>query len=177
MIYRELDKKLPSHGTYEFDHPNLLLDKNREKQLVGCLSDNYTLRKGGLIKKTMSVIVDGVPQHFISYYDPLEVIQGKLRTTSSMPELASLEISPELIFRQNFRVAPLIEATIQQPHHCDPHFYTTNNNDPNSHKQRIQEERSISLNLDRLLNPIHNHDIPRGPYVQHDQNAPYHHRP
>ena len=85
------------------------VDRNRERQLVGSLSDSYKFRKDGLIKKTMSIVVNGISQHLISYYHPQDVLQNRLRTPSSVPELASLEISPELLVKQNFRIPPMVE--------------------------------------------------------------------
>lgn len=93
------------------------MDRNKERQLVGSLSDSYRFKEDGLIKKTMSIIVNGVAQHLISYYDPNEVIQEKLRAPSSVPELASLEISPELLVKQNFRIPPLVETTFDAADH------------------------------------------------------------
>ena len=90
------------------------VDRNRERQLVGSLSDSYKFRKDGLIKKTMSIVVNGVSQHLISYYHPRDVLQNRLRTPSSVPELASLEISPELLVKQNFRIPPMVEPTFDQ---------------------------------------------------------------
>ena len=91
------------------------IDRNRERQLVGSLSDSYKFRKDGLIKKTMSIVVNGVSQHLISYYHPQDVLNNRLRIPSSVPELASLEISPELLVRQNFRIPPMIEPTFDHP--------------------------------------------------------------
>ena len=85
------------------------VDRSRERQLVGSLSDSYKFRADGLIKKTMSIVVNGVAQHLISYYHPNDVLQGNLRSPTSVPELASLEISPELLVKQNFRIPPMVE--------------------------------------------------------------------
>lgn len=60
--------------------------------------------------KTMSVSVNGFAQHVVSYYAIDDVISGKLRTPSSIPELASLEISPEYLHKQNFRFPPQVEV-------------------------------------------------------------------
>lgn len=57
----------------------------------------------------MSVTVNGFSQHLISYYTLRDVIEGRLRTPSTIPELASLEISAEYLHRQNFRFPPQIE--------------------------------------------------------------------
>ncbi|KAI8342093.1 Gti1/Pac2 family-domain-containing protein [Chlamydoabsidia padenii] len=139
LIYRELDKRTPgdkkmsissasSIGSmdgrrYSYSMENVTtdtpsspttagsVDRNRDRQLVGSLSDTYKFRQDGLIKKTMSIVVNGVSQHLISYYDPRDVLQQKLRTPSSVPELASLEISPELLVKQNFRIPPMVEST------------------------------------------------------------------
>ncbi|KAI8148446.1 Gti1/Pac2 family-domain-containing protein [Fennellomyces sp. T-0311] len=135
LIYRELDKRAPGEKrysaatatsaaaagdmrqrSYSADHGHVTspggggsMDRGRERQLVGSLSDSYKFRKDGLIKKTMSIVVNGVAQHLISYYHPDDVLQGTLRSPTSVPELASLEISPELLVKQNFRIPPMVE--------------------------------------------------------------------
>ncbi|KAI7901811.1 Gti1/Pac2 family-domain-containing protein [Cokeromyces recurvatus] len=129
LIYRELDKRVPgdkklsisSHDarqrSYSADQSamgGISTDRSRERRLVGSLSDSYRFRKDGLIKKTMSIIVNGVPQHLISYYLPSDIIANKLRTPSSVPELASLEISPDLLVKQNFRIPPMVEPSFDQ---------------------------------------------------------------
>ncbi|KAI9496314.1 Gti1/Pac2 family-domain-containing protein [Zychaea mexicana] len=91
------------------------MDRSRERQLVGSLSDSYKFRRDGLIKKTMSIVVNGVAQHLISYYHPNDVLQGNLRSPTSVPELASLEISPELLVKQNFRIPPMVEPAYDRP--------------------------------------------------------------
>ena len=58
----------------------------------------------------MSVTVNGFAQHMISYYSIEDVLAGKLRCPSTIPELASLEISPEYLHKQNFRFPPMIEV-------------------------------------------------------------------
>ncbi|WWC67015.1 uncharacterized protein I206_100922 [Kwoniella pini CBS 10737] len=88
---------------------NGVLDKNRERQLVGSLTSSAKFRDDGLVKKTMSVSVNGFNQHMVSYYTIQDVIAGKLRAPSTIPELASLEISAEYLNKQNFRFPPLIE--------------------------------------------------------------------
>lgn len=59
--------------------------------------------------QTMSITVNGYVQHMISYYTMEDVIAGRLRTPSTIPELASLEISPDYLQRENFRFPPMIE--------------------------------------------------------------------
>jgi hypothetical protein len=60
--------------------------------------------------QTMSVTVNGYAQHMISYYTVEDVLAGKLRQPSTIPELASLEISPDYLHKQNFRFPPMIEV-------------------------------------------------------------------
>lgn len=133
LIYRELDKRVPGdkklsissassndarQRSYSADQSaittSISTDRNRERRLVGSLSDSYRFRKDGLIKKTMSIVVNGVHQHLISYYLPNDIIENKLRTPSSVPELASLEISPDLLVKQNFRIPPMVEPPFDQ---------------------------------------------------------------
>ncbi|WVR03339.1 hypothetical protein IAU60_000330 [Kwoniella sp. DSM 27419] len=85
------------------------VDRQRERQLVGSLTNSYKFKEGGLVKKTMSVSVNGYAQHMVSYYTIDDVLTGKLRSPSTIPELASLEISQEYLHKQNFRFPPMIE--------------------------------------------------------------------
>ncbi|WRT63484.1 uncharacterized protein IL334_000389 [Kwoniella shivajii] len=82
------------------------LDRNKERQLVGSLTNSYKFRSNGLVKKTMSVSVNGFAQHMVSYYTVQDVMTGKLRSPSQIPELSSLEISQEYLSKQNFRFPP-----------------------------------------------------------------------
>jgi hypothetical protein len=47
--------------------------------------------------------------HMICYYRVNDVIGGRLRSPSSLPELATLDISSQLLTNQNFRVPPKID--------------------------------------------------------------------
>ncbi|CEI91415.1 Putative RRM motif-containing protein [Rhizopus microsporus] len=67
LIYRELDKKIPgdkrlsgsSNGRRSFSVDGSIIDKHKERQLVGSLSDSYKFKEDGLIKKTMSITING----------------------------------------------------------------------------------------------------------------------
>ena len=59
--------------------------------------------------KTFSLTIGGVAQHLISYYKIEDVEKGRLRSPSSLPELASLEISPEYLDKTHFRNPPKVE--------------------------------------------------------------------
>ncbi|OAD06315.1 hypothetical protein MUCCIDRAFT_137509 [Mucor lusitanicus CBS 277.49] len=123
LIYRELeDKKTMRSTDAVFSHKQTtalkndatgyvmapdLLRRQQEKALVGSLKTSFRFKRNGLIKKSMSLIVDGVQQHIISYYNKEDVISSRLKTPSSLVELASLEVSPGLRLRQNFRIPAL----------------------------------------------------------------------
>jgi Gti1/Pac2 family transcription factor len=53
--------------------------------------------------------IAGVSQHLISYYRVEDVENGRLRSPSSLPELATLEISPEYLDKTHFRQPPRVE--------------------------------------------------------------------
>ena len=62
------------------------------------------------LPQTMSVNVNGFAQHMVSYYSVQDVLAGRLRTPSTIPELMALEISPEDLHKQNFRFPPIVEV-------------------------------------------------------------------
>lgn len=79
---------------------------NIERSLVGSLVDSYGFKEDGLIKKTMSILVNGQQHHLVSYYRPEDVMRGDFSTPSSVPGLRDIIISEELVQRQNFRIRP-----------------------------------------------------------------------
>ena len=107
------------------------LDRHRERVLVGSLTNSYKFKCDGLMKKvcalmtpslfhvvltlicqTFSLTIGGVAQHLISYYKVEDVEQGRLRSPSSLPELASLDISPEYLDKTHFRNPPKVEIGV-----------------------------------------------------------------
>ncbi|KAI9458084.1 Gti1/Pac2 family-domain-containing protein [Russula earlei] len=88
------------------------IDRQRERSLVGSLTNSYKFKPGGMMKKTFSLTISGVSQHLISYYKIEDVEQGRLRTASSYPELASLDISPEYLEKTHFRNPPKVEIGV-----------------------------------------------------------------
>ncbi|KAI9810980.1 MAG: hypothetical protein M1827_005711 [Pycnora praestabilis] len=81
-------------------------DKETERSLIGSLVDSYGFKDGGLVKKTMSVNVQGVHHHLVSYYKVDEVMNGTLEQPTQSPRLQDVKPRNELTLRQNFR-APL----------------------------------------------------------------------
>ncbi|KAF9074567.1 Gti1/Pac2 family-domain-containing protein [Rhodocollybia butyracea] len=86
------------------------VDKLRERSLVGSLTNSDKFKSDGLMKKTFSLNINGVSQHLISYYRIEDVENGRLRSPSSLPELASLDISPEYLDKTHFRNPPKVEV-------------------------------------------------------------------
>ncbi|KAH0545502.1 hypothetical protein GP486_008442 [Trichoglossum hirsutum] len=84
-------------------------DKETERSLIGSLVDSYGFREGGLVKKTMSVNVNGVHHHLVSYYKVEDVLGGLLETPSTSTGLRYIKPRPELTSRQNFR-APIDDS-------------------------------------------------------------------
>ncbi|KAI8966935.1 Gti1/Pac2 family-domain-containing protein [Mycotypha africana] len=90
----------------EAQHPH-------EKAIVGSLRtshcSSYKFKRYGLIKKSISLIVDGVQQHIISYYNKEDVLSCKFATPSSILELSTLKVSPGLRLKQNLRIPVFID--------------------------------------------------------------------
>lgn len=80
-----------------------------ERQLIGSLVDSYGFKQDGLVKKTMSVTVQGVTHHLVSYYNVNDVISNALRTPSQTDNLQYIRPRAELTSKQSFR-SPLEDA-------------------------------------------------------------------
>ncbi|KAF9005042.1 Gti1/Pac2 family-domain-containing protein [Cyathus striatus] len=135
LLYRETDKRGAGHrggrsdaeaneqSTYNMEgvkvegqslsrpksEHTIGVDKHRERTLMGSLTNSYKFKPDGLMKKTFSLTIGGVAQHLISYYKIEDVENGRLRAPSTLPELASLEISPEYLDKTHFRNPPKVE--------------------------------------------------------------------
>ena len=79
-----------------------------ERSLIGSLIDSYGFKQDGLVKKTMSVTVDGVTHHLVSYYNVSDVLNQRLHTPSHVPALQYIRPRPALVNKQSFR-APVDE--------------------------------------------------------------------
>lgn len=79
-------------------------DEYSERALVGSLIDSYAFKSDGLIKRTMSIVVNGQAHHLVSYYNLEEARNKRFPRPSKTPGLKDIEISEELTSRQNFRV-------------------------------------------------------------------------
>ncbi|KAF9007453.1 Gti1/Pac2 family-domain-containing protein [Cyathus striatus] len=72
-------------------------------------SDQGTFKPNGLIKKTITVTVEGSDLHLISYYTSEDIRSGKLKKPSSRPDIMALHMPPHIFRLTNFRVPPKIE--------------------------------------------------------------------
>ncbi|KAF8196992.1 Gti1/Pac2 family-domain-containing protein, partial [Pholiota molesta] len=82
------------------DNTGLSVDKQRERTLMGSLTNSYKFKPDGLMKKTFSVTIGGVAQHLISYYKIEDVENGRLRSPSPYPS------SPLSTSAQNISTRP-----------------------------------------------------------------------
>lgn len=95
----------PSTANFQSDRaPNEV-----ERSLIGSLVDSYGFKADGLVKKTMSVTVQGVTHHLVSYYSVSDVVNGHLRTPTQTESLNYVRPRPELTSKQSFR-SPLEET-------------------------------------------------------------------
>jgi hypothetical protein len=88
--------------------PSCEQDKELERSLVGSLVDSYGFRAHGLVKKTMSISINGTSHHMVSYYKLDDVKRNLLARPLEDPRLQQISVRPELYLKQNFR-APIEE--------------------------------------------------------------------
>ncbi|EGP84889.1 uncharacterized protein MYCGRDRAFT_46572, partial [Zymoseptoria tritici IPO323] len=125
LIYRELEKPFPPGEKKRAmkrkrtsipgePYPRRDSDENEappeelERSLIGSLVDSYGFRPEGLVKKTMSISVNGISHHMVSYYKVDDVKNNLLPRPLSDPRLQNISVRPELYLKQNFR-APVEE--------------------------------------------------------------------
>lgn len=101
----------PNVGSSEVksELPSTDQDKELERSLIGSLVDSYGFRPDGLVKKTMSISVNGISHHMVSYYKVDDVKNNLLPRPLSDPRLQNISVRPELYLKQNFR-APVEET-------------------------------------------------------------------
>jgi len=98
----------PSSAEQQTLSPTVAAERDAERLLVGSLTDSYQFKSEGLVKKTMSVKINDIPYHLVSYYTPQDVVAKRLARPTESNTLAGLIIRPELLHKQNFR-APVDE--------------------------------------------------------------------
>jgi Gti1/Pac2 family transcription factor len=98
-----------SNSDVKSEVPSSDQDKDLERSLIGSLVDSYGFRPDGLVKKTMSISVNGISHHMVSYYKVDDVKSNLLPRPLSDPRLQGISVRPELYLKQNFR-APVEET-------------------------------------------------------------------
>ncbi|CDU22953.1 uncharacterized protein SPSC_01583 [Sporisorium scitamineum] len=98
---------IDSHGA---SSSSIKREADLDRTIVGSLTSSYPFVRDGLCKKTISIQVEGSTQHLISYYKIDDVHNSRLTIPSSLPEIASLRISPIFLQKSNFRYPPIVET-------------------------------------------------------------------
>lgn len=115
-------------GDAKSEGPSTDQDKELERSLIGSLVDSYGFRPDGLVKKTMSVLVNGISHHMVSYYKVEDVKNNLLPRPLTDPRLQNISVRPDLYLKQNFR-APVEEtehyAIDGHMHAHPPSMYST----------------------------------------------------
>jgi hypothetical protein len=99
----------PANPEIKSGLPSSEQDKELERSLIGSLVDSYGFRADGLVKKTMSISVNGISHHMVSYYKVDDVKHNALARPLQDPRLQHISVRPELYLKQNFR-APIEET-------------------------------------------------------------------
>ncbi|KAK4690763.1 Gti1/Pac2 family transcription factor, partial [Lecanoromycetidae sp. Uapishka_2] len=84
-------------------------DKDANRGLVGSLVDSYEFKENGLLKKTMTVTVQSVQHHLVSYYS-LDDAKFNLKTPREDPALRDLQIRDTLLNQPKFKFPNLDDA-------------------------------------------------------------------
>ncbi|KAG7089971.1 hypothetical protein E1B28_011596 [Marasmius oreades] len=121
LVYREINERASSRGnghkkTYPSDDNRALSVHRNSPGLSGGYKgssssggDQGTFKPGGLIKKTITVTIEGSDLHLISYYTSEDIRAGKLKRPSSRPDIMGIYMSPHIFRLTNFRVPPKVE--------------------------------------------------------------------
>ncbi|KAJ7352275.1 Gti1/Pac2 family-domain-containing protein [Mycena albidolilacea] len=103
LVYREINERTNSRGSHKKLYPT------DEPARALSASEHGTFKPNGLIKKTITVTIDGSDLHLISYYTSADQHSGKLKRPSSRPDIMGLPMDPRLFRATNFRVPPKVE--------------------------------------------------------------------
>ncbi|KAG6831503.1 hypothetical protein H0H92_009771 [Tricholoma furcatifolium] len=72
-------------------------------------SDPGAFKINGLIKKTITVTIEGSDLHLISYYTSEDIRSGRLKRPTSRADIMALPMPPHIFRLTNFRVPPKVE--------------------------------------------------------------------
>ena len=85
------------------------LEKDANRGLLGSLIDSYEFKENGLLKKTMTVVINNVQHHLVSYYS-LEDAKHHLRTPRDDPRLCDVQLREELLHQPKFKFPNIDDA-------------------------------------------------------------------
>ena len=138
-----------STGTYSPGENELANLEDRE--LYGSLTDSYPFIEKGLIKKTITVAVNGVQHHVVSYYRPDHVRSGELKTPSMDSMFAGITPRDSLLRSSVFRVPIETEEykiNVNSDHYITPErAHAQGLYPPHAPQhQQLYQSRPVSLN-------------------------------
>lgn len=82
--------------------PEESLDKDANRGLLGSLVDSYEFKENGLLKKTMTVVINNVQHHLVSYYS-VEDAKHSLHTPREDPRLRDITLRDDLLHQSKFK--------------------------------------------------------------------------
>ncbi|KAK2462956.1 hypothetical protein APHAL10511_005008 [Amanita phalloides] len=124
LVYREINERTSSRGSHRKPYPNdeasrALVRRNSPDSLSGAYkaqlasahggTDQGTFKPNGLIKKTITVTIEGSDLHLISYYTSEDIRSGKLKRPTSRADIMALPMPPHIFRLTNFRVPPKVD--------------------------------------------------------------------
>ncbi|KAJ6456324.1 Gti1/Pac2 family-domain-containing protein [Mycena vitilis] len=120
LVYREINERTNSQGSRKKLYPTeqqsqaLHLGPSSLGRLHNAIaghqsSEHGTFKPNGLLKKTITVTIEGSDLHLISYYTSADQQSGKLKTPASRSDIMNLPMDPRLFRSANFRVPPEVE--------------------------------------------------------------------
>ncbi|KAF8629966.1 hypothetical protein AX17_005532 [Amanita inopinata Kibby_2008] len=124
LVYREINERTSSRCGHKKPYPSdessrALARRNSPDSLSGGYkghlpgshggNDQGTFKPNGLIKKTITVTIEGSDLHLISYYTSEDIRSGKLKRPTSRPDIMALPMPPQIFRLTNFRVPPKVE--------------------------------------------------------------------
>ncbi|KAK7520785.1 Gti1/Pac2 family-domain-containing protein [Phyllosticta citriasiana] len=139
LVYRELERPFPpgekkranrarnksarsepysrtNNSSHYNEEPPFEIPDSKDRKITGSLVDSYDFKRGGLLKRTLSVTVNGCTHHLIAYYT---IEDARDQTTLFRPghdsRLANCHPRKELITDQKFR------SPIQDPDDVVPY--------------------------------------------------------
>ncbi|KXN82968.1 Gluconate transport inducer 1 [Leucoagaricus sp. SymC.cos] len=122
QVYREINERSSSRSGHKKPYPQedpsgrSLARRNSPDQLSyksltsgHPSNDQGTFKPNGLIKKTITVTIEGSDLHLISYYTSEDIRSGILKRPTTRPDIMGIPMPPHIFRLTNFRVPPKVE--------------------------------------------------------------------